>query len=142
MFSTVAILPASVDPSEMYILFSKIFTSTIFAYKLELMNVKTHLGVQKLNRQTSEKLETRSSAAFGIFFTQKESKEANQNNEAMASKVAGNFSCCICKQVSTEFLKLLQSDLYCVQTKSELIETIYGKNKQPAQKYLLSSIFG
>lgn len=39
----------------------------------------------------------------------------------MASEVGGNLSYYIQIQVSIEFLKLFQSDLYCVQNKSELI---------------------
>lgn len=39
--------------------------------------MKTHLGIQKLSKQTLERLETGSRVTFGMFFTQKESKEAN-----------------------------------------------------------------
>lgn len=53
--------------------------------------MNTHVGIQKLSKQTLERLETGSRVTFRMFFTQKEPKKANQTNEAMASKVGGNF---------------------------------------------------
>lgn len=105
--------------------------------------MNTHVGIQKLSKQTLERLETGSRVTFHMFFTQKEPKKANQTNKAMASKVGGNFVY-IWKQVSPEFLKLFQSDLYCIQNKGEVIYTISGKKKtttkQQIRKDLLSSI--
>lgn len=57
--------------------------------------MKTNSGTQVLSKQTLESAGTGSRVTLVTFCTQKESKEANQTNEATASKVGENFSYCI-----------------------------------------------
>lgn len=56
--------------------------------------METDPGNQVLSKLTLEN-RTGSKVTLGMLCTQKESKEANQTNEATASNIGENFSYCI-----------------------------------------------